>query len=218
MTRENRLEEDKLEDLEPAKELTVTRLETLKVISDALRSRILDLLRAEAQTVKQLSATLNMSPKKLYYHVNLMEQHGLIRVVSTRIVSGIIEKQYRATAYLFWFDQEVFASSATGESGLPPGTALLFDVTKTQLEQSIEDKLVDLADDAPNQRRLLSTWTMTRMAPAQIEAFYTRLDALLAEFCATEQDPANANAQAYRLFLTLFPVRRYPKAAEPPIK
>ncbi len=206
--------ENKLEELEPAKELTVTRLETLKVISDALRSRILDLLRAEAQTVKQLSVALNRPPKKLYYHINLMEQHELIRVVSTRIVSGIIEKQYRATAYLFWFDKEIFASTTADESGLPPGTALLFDVTKTQLEQSFENKLVDLAEDAPIHRRLLSAWTMTRMPPAQIEAFYTRLEALLVEFASGEQDPKNANAQAYRLFLTMFPVRRYPEATE----
>src|SRR5436305_5533764 len=123
MTKENQPE-----DFEPAKELTVTSLETLRVISDALRSRILDLLRAEAQTVKQLAATLNLPPKKLYYHINLMEQHGLIRVVGTRIVSGIIEKTYRATAYLFWFDKEVFALDPTsGESALPPGIALLFE-------------------------------------------------------------------------------------------
>ncbi|MCX6049580.1 MAG: helix-turn-helix domain-containing protein [Chloroflexi bacterium] len=204
-------EQIRLKDLEPAKELTVTRLETLKVISDALRSRILDLLRAEAQTVKQLSATLHMPPKKLYYHVNLMEQHGLIRVVSTRIVSGIIEKQYRATAYLFWFDKEVFASSTPEKNSLPPGIALLFENTKIQLEQSVEDHLLDLAEDAPIQRRLFSAWSMARMTPEQLAVFDQRMTALLEEFFEVEQTPAPVNAQAYRLFLTLFPVRRHPE-------
>jgi len=207
MTKENQPEE-----FVPAKELTVTSLETLKVVSDALRSRLLDLLRAEAQTVKQLAAALNLSPKKLYYHINLMEQHGLIRVVSTRIVSGIIEKQYRATAYLFWFDKEIFASDPTaGKSALPPGTALLFDITKTQLAQSIENKLVELGKDTSTPQRLLSTWTMAHMAPEQAEIFYARLEALLEEFDALAQSPENATTQAYRLFLTLFPVRRYPE-------
>ena len=208
MTKENQPEE-----FEPAKDLTVTSLDTLKVISDALRSRLLDLLRAEAQTVKQLAARLNLPPKKLYYHINLMEQHGLIRVVSTRIVSGIIEKHYRATAYLFWFDKEVFASDPTAsESALPPGNALLFDATKTQLEQSVENRLVDLGEGASTPRRLLSSWTMARMAPEQAEIFYARLEALLDEFEVMAQASENENAQAYRLFLTLFPVRLHPEA------
>src|SRR5262252_9481402 len=103
--------------LEPEKEIVVTDLETLKILSDALRARILDLLRAEPLTVKQLAARLGRPPKKLYYHINLMEQHGLIRVVNTRLISGIVEKTYRATAYLFLFEKEVFASAAaSGET------------------------------------------------------------------------------------------------------
>src|SRR5690242_5492835 len=115
MTKENQPET-----CEPVESIVVTNLETLKVVSDGLRSRIVDLLRAEPQTVKQLAATLNLPPKKLYYHINLLEQHELIRVIGTRIVSGIIEKTYRATAYLFLFEREVFASSPEDGNSLPP--------------------------------------------------------------------------------------------------
>jgi DNA-binding transcriptional ArsR family regulator len=199
-------------EFEPEDERVVTDLETLKIISDALRSRILDLLRAEPLTVKQLAVMLDRPPKKLYYHVNLMEQHGLIRVVNTRLVSGIVEKTYRATAYLFLFNDEVFALAATaGKTGLPPGMALLFETTKNQLDQSVETGLIDLIEDAPTNRRLLFSWNMTRMAPEQAEAFYARLAALVDEFGALGEEPANAHAPAYRLFCTLFPVRRYPE-------
>jgi DNA-binding transcriptional ArsR family regulator len=200
--------------LEPERELHVTEIETLKILSDALRSRILDLLRAEPLTVKQLAAMLKLAPKKLYYHVNLMEQHGLIRIVSTRLVSGIVEKTYRATAYLFLFEDEVFTVASTaGETSLPPGLALLFETTKIQLDQSVENGLVDLAEGAPTNRRLLFGWDMTRMTPEQAEAFYARLTALLDEFRAMGENRANANAPAYRLFCALFPVRRYPEAS-----
>lgn len=194
---------------EPAQQQLVTNLETLKVLSDALRSRILDFLRAEALTVKQLAALLKLSPKKLYYHINLMEQHGLIRVVQTRIVSGILEKTYRATAYLFLFDDEVFASAPNEPGSLPPGMALLFDTTKTQLDQSLENKLVELGDDAPFERRLLLRWKLSRMAPDKAAAFYARLEALLEEFEAMELDPTNAEGNEFRLFCSLFPVRRH---------
>lgn len=196
---------------EPAQAITVTNLETLKVVSDALRARILDLLRAEAQTVKQLASVLDLPPKKLYYHINLMEQHGLIRVVQTRLVSGIQEKTYRATAYLFLFDQEVFAASNTDAHSLPPGMALLFETTKNQLAQSIADRLVDLEESSPL-RRLLANWNMQRLTPEQAEAFYAKLTALIAEFETIEQAPVTPERQAYRLFLTLFPVRWHPTA------
>ncbi|MFN8494919.1 MAG: helix-turn-helix domain-containing protein [Caldilineaceae bacterium] len=206
MTKENQPET-----CEPAESIVVTNLETLKVVSDALRSRIIDLLRAAPQTVKQLAAALNLPQKKLYYHINLLEQHELIRVVGTRIVSGIIEKTYRATAYLFLFDQEVFASSAEDDSSLPAGKALLFEATKNQLAQSIEDKLVDLEEDVVPQHRLLASWNMARMTPEQAQDFYARLEALIDEFETMQQDQADANIQSYRLFLTLFPVRWQPK-------
>jgi hypothetical protein len=138
-----------------------------------------------------------------------MEQHGLIRVVQTRIVSGILEKTYRATAYLFLFDDEVFASAPNEPGSLPPGMALLFDTTKTQLDQSLENKLVDLGDDAPIEQRLLLTWELSRMTPEKAAAFYARLQALLDEFDAMKLDQANAEGQAFRLFCSLFPVRRY---------
>jgi DNA-binding transcriptional ArsR family regulator len=39
--------------------LIIDNLETLKVIADPLRLKILELLRGETQTVKQLAAALN---------------------------------------------------------------------------------------------------------------------------------------------------------------
>src|SRR5689334_15395153 len=79
-------------------ELVITDLETLKVISDPLRLQIMEVVQHNSRTVKQIAAELDIAPSKLYYHINLMEEHGLIHVTDTRIVSGIIEKQYQAAA------------------------------------------------------------------------------------------------------------------------
>lgn len=191
---------------EPVAELHVTELETLRIMSDGLRARMVDLLRAEPLTARELAAKLDMSPKQLYYHLALLERHGLIRVVRTRVVSGIIEKQYRATAYLFMFDNAVFASEqASGAAGLPPGIGMLFDSTRNQLALSYEQGEVG-GDGAPDERRLLSAWALLRLAPAQAAELHCRLRALLDEYEALEDEPADG--QDYRLFLTLFPVRR----------
>ncbi len=71
---------------EPADALQINDPDALKLLTDPFRSRILDLLRQNVQTAKELAQTLNLSPKKLYYHLKLMEERGLICIVSTRIV------------------------------------------------------------------------------------------------------------------------------------
>src|SRR5215211_5670272 len=83
---------------QPAPLHTITSLEALKVFSDPLRQQIIEALLDGAKTVKQVASELELAPTKLYYHVNLLEEHGLIQVTETRIVSGIIEKHYVAAA------------------------------------------------------------------------------------------------------------------------
>src|ERR687885_168224 len=82
-------------------------LETVRLISDPLRLQILEALRKEPRTVKQVAAQLDVPATNLYYHVRLLEQRGLIRVTDTRIVSGIIEKRYQTVAYRLSIDRRL---------------------------------------------------------------------------------------------------------------
>ena len=77
----------------PAAEVfEVTELEQLRVLADPLRMRILNNLFPQAQTAKQMADRLELPPTKLYYHFGELERVGLIKVVETRVKSGIIEK------------------------------------------------------------------------------------------------------------------------------
>ena len=78
-------------------EFIIENVEALKMIADPLRLQIIRNLD-EPRTVKELAERLDKPATKLYYHVNQLEKHQIIRVVDTRIVSGIIEKHYRVTA------------------------------------------------------------------------------------------------------------------------
>ena len=82
---------------ELAAELVIDDVEQLKVLSDALRLQLLDVLSDEAErgaTAKELAEALGTKQTKLYRHLALLEEHGFIRVVETRLVSGILEKRY----------------------------------------------------------------------------------------------------------------------------
>ena len=72
-------------------EFIIDNVDALKMIADPLRLQIMRSLE-KPRTVKDLAAQLDIPATKLYYHVNQLETHKIIRVVDTRIVSGIIEK------------------------------------------------------------------------------------------------------------------------------
>ncbi|HUR76638.1 MAG TPA: helix-turn-helix domain-containing protein [Acidimicrobiales bacterium] len=76
-------------------------LATLRLLSDPLRLRLIEELGAQPTTVKALARAMGMKPNRLYYHVNLLEQHGVVRVTQTRIVSGIVERTYALVARHF---------------------------------------------------------------------------------------------------------------------
>src|SRR5689334_4837111 len=90
----------------------------MRALADPLRIRIGLLLIDEAHTVKELAAALDVPATRLYYHVRILEEHGLIEVVERRMVSGIEERRYRAVVEL-WQEgtlsaQEVMHSGVLG--------------------------------------------------------------------------------------------------------
>jgi len=84
--------------IQPDDELVIGDLETLHIISDPLRLRLLECIIDQPKAIKQIAAELGIDQIKLYYHFKLLEKHGLVRVVEERVISGIVEKVYRARA------------------------------------------------------------------------------------------------------------------------
>jgi DNA-binding transcriptional ArsR family regulator len=86
---------------EPPAVRTVNDVEVLKTLADPTRLAILSALMKSGRdlpvmSVKELAAELGEPQTKLYRHVRQLEAAGLIRVASTRLVSGILEQRYQA--------------------------------------------------------------------------------------------------------------------------
>ncbi|MEI7555011.1 helix-turn-helix domain-containing protein [Candidatus Chlorohelix sp.] len=77
-------------------------------MADPMRQSIMEKVCDMPINAKQISAHLNIPVTKLYYHLNMMEEYGLIKVVGTRLVSGILEKQYQSSAYTFLINRSLF--------------------------------------------------------------------------------------------------------------
>lgn len=72
--------------------------EKLKLVADPLRAQILDLVCERAATVGELAAAVDRPPSSVAYHVDLLVQHGFLKVVRTRRVRAIDERFYGRTA------------------------------------------------------------------------------------------------------------------------
>ncbi len=189
----------------PRQQLIISDLATLKVVSDDLRLRVIQALREEPHTVKNLAGMLGVPQKGLYYHVGLLEQHGLIRVVRTRMVRGITEKWYRATAHLIRLDNAVLAErSPAREEGLAALVTTALNQTRDDIVSRVQAGLLDVAPSTPRHQRLLSTWTLGDLpderADERADEFYSRLDALLRDFpVLPDRDPTDSDGRRYRL-------------------
>jgi DNA-binding transcriptional ArsR family regulator len=193
-------------------------LETLKVFAHPLRHQILESLTLEALTVKQVAERLGLSPGKLYYHINLLEEHGLIQVVEKRILANIIESVYRASAPCLEVDPALLSFGT--EEGRQTIHAFLgsgLDAIRDDLLDSLEARAAQLARGArEDPRRVLTTRSLSRISKAQVEAFLARLDQLIEDFEASDAEPEpGADAlQPYALSVLFYP-RFYHSDSEP---
>jgi predicted transcriptional regulator len=81
----------------------LTTLEEVKAISDPLKYRILMsyIKKDEPATVKQIADSINEVPAKVHYHVKKMESLGILELIYTKEIKGIIAKYYQPTAEKF---------------------------------------------------------------------------------------------------------------------
>ena len=76
----------------------VTDVDTIKALADPTRLAILRVMNREgrARSAKELAEKLSEPQTKLYRHLKVLQEAGLIEVAETRVVSGIVETRYRA--------------------------------------------------------------------------------------------------------------------------
>ncbi len=190
-------------------------LETLKVVADPLRLQILEGLRGSPRTVKDLAADLGLSATRLYYHVNLLEQHGLISVTDTRLVSGIIEKHYQTTADRLTVDRALLGPDRPlQDEGIEVLLSVILDEARGEIRRSIREGWIDVGDDPMRAEDLVLGRHWLRLTPDQVRDYLDRFKQLQIEF--DEIAAGNGgDAQVYELLLGFYPVERRSNRAGP---
>ncbi len=159
--------------------------ETLDVIADPVRMELLEQLAAP-RTVKELADAMEVPRTRLYHHIGLLVDAGVIRVVESREKRALTERVYQASARAYQPSQEFLA-------GVDPRRQAqvildsLFAATRADFVRSVEEGTVAL--DGPGtqvdvgRRRLMLT-------ASQHESFLSELGELFGRYRGLEDEGA----------------------------
>lgn len=198
---------------EPAAEHIIDNLETLKIYFDPLRIKIIHTLARQARTVHEIANELNIPFTRLYYHLNLLEKHGIIRVVETRALAGAVEENYyRVTAHMFVIDRKLMTIRPDdAENGLDLLLDTVLESTRRDIRESINDGVIDLQKRAPEPGALLIRRGFSVLTEDQARHFSERMLALMQEITLAQNQRAG---QYYAMVMALYPSSLPDKTSE----
>jgi len=181
--------------------------ETLKVIADPLRAQILETITAEPLTVKQVADRLGLSPNKLYYHINMLEKFGFIKVIETRQVVNMIEKTFQAVA------SQLDIAPALMNTVTDEGKDSVYNLITSTLDTTREDMLRSLQarfhqldqGAAETPRRVVINRDVRCIPDERAEEFAERVKALMEEFGRLEVPNGTPGAMTYGLVVAFYP-------------
>ena len=190
---------------------TASHVDILKALADPLRLNMLQALRPgrggelPAKTVKELAAELGEPQTKLYRHIKHLESAGLIRSVSSRVVSGIVEHRYQAIHSEMTMGDDLTAQEKVGPEAEALAAAAL-DLYRRQFFATRRARPVDpAADEAEPHRRMVMAMVDGMVSTSRAAAIYDLLRQLLDEVAESNRDrPAvDANEQLIPINLLL---------------
>jgi len=196
-----------MEEFKPAPVLIIKDLETLKIMADPQRNQILEILAPEKQTINQIAEKLGLSPSKLYYHINLLEKHGLIQEVDTIVKANIIEKVYWITAYECKMDHDLFNfSTPEGQESVITAMVTPIDSTREDIVRSLEARATALEKGAEQHPREVVIFREVRkMSDQTADKFTERLKQVLEDFENFEGDNDSDDSHMRALTLAFYP-------------
>jgi DNA-binding transcriptional ArsR family regulator len=175
---------EQIPDYDLEKMLVVTAPEQLRALADSLRATLLELVLERAATVTEMSQAVDRPKSTVAYHVNLLVDAGLLRVVRTRRVRAIEERYYGRVARTFYI----------GALSRPEDKQVVAAINGVA-EAAIESAPAHAADD------LRCTLVHARIPVEEVRNFWARVQELARQFAQIPR----AGDQVYGFVAGLYP-------------
>ena len=178
-------------DYELADTLELDSPEQVQAISHPLRTTIIGLLQERAATVSELAQAVRRPKSTVAYHVGVLHDAGLLRVVRTRRVRAIEERYYGRTARMFYI--------GLGKPGPLPLDFNDFEIAAQESKPAYEA------------HELASFIRHARLSRQEVHEFWKRVKELVHEF---DRLPRSGNT-TYGFVVGVYPIEDYPTLPEP---
>ena len=176
----------------------------LEILNNSTRLKILSNLE-EPSSVKEVAAAMGVPATRLYYHINLLHDAGLVEVVETRKVGAMIERLYRSVADTFRPGQALFEKSGDLKRLARVSADIVLDGARLDAETGLLRHFEAMAEG--NRRSDLHPGTVSRsvrkMSRATAADFERRLEELIDEWSSSESDE---EGEEFSLSIVMFPL------------
>lgn len=188
----------------PAERIVLDSLDALKVYFDPMRLKIIHEMVNAPKTVQEIATALNVPFTRLYYHINLLEKHNIIRVVEVRSMSGAVEeKYYQVAAYQFIVATELLTFNNPEETeGIDLFLSKMLGETSDDIRLSIQTGRINMDVKSPHPDSLLVRRGLIRMSPEKIEEFHKDLHELMKKY---RDEEAQSEDVYYGFTVALYP-------------
>ena len=183
--------------VDPAGTTAVASVGQLEALSSPVRMRILRHAGTHI-TVAELAERLGVPQTRLYYHINLLVDEGLLEQVDTRKSGARIERIYQRAAAQYRLSPELAQSVGDDRKAAELAASVILEPARVEIEDSIE-KVFRGGDPAGSFGR-----TVVRLSDEDVERFSRRLEELISEVAACGSE--DENAQLVALTTAFIPV------------
>ena len=167
---------------------TVTDVDTIKALADSTRLAILRALSRDRvpKSAKELAEDLGEPQTKLYRHLKVLQEAGLIEAAETRVVSGIVETKYRAMqAGVTIKPTEDFDGTRQAMHDIIAGNLNDY---RDRMLHAVDTQEPETDEEAMKKRGMLMNLSAT-ISAERADDFQRRLEALVNEFEGFPRDP-----------------------------
>lgn len=159
--------------------------EQFEALGEPTRLEMLELLM-RPHTVAEVAERMRVPRTRLYHHVNLLEETGMIRVVDTRRSGAVTEKIYQVTATSFQPSPRYLEEALPREQARAVMTSVL-GATEADFVRAVDDGTISLRDKA-SARRLHVRRSLLLLDADRLDALVRDLEAVYANYEADPRD------------------------------
>ncbi len=170
---------------EPADVFWIEDAETFAILGDPKRLELLETFY-KPRSVSEAAEILGVPRTRLYHHVKLLEESGMIKVADTRQAGAMTEKVYRVAAKSYRPSKSFLAGAAPKERA-EALLATLLGATRADFVRSVHEGIAKLGNPDDEKQVTLSRGFL-RLTPARLVEFIKELEALFERFHDESED------------------------------